>query len=108
VSYDKKIGLILSLLLCDKFMQYIQHKFSAVRHKFTYALSCVRSHKNVRLVHKYPYRYLLFVSKVLFTPGTRSGANPTIVSYNASAVKIYNAMSGLVHFENKNIIIYVH
>jgi hypothetical protein len=29
--------------------------------------------------------------------------NPTIVSYNASAVKIYNATSSLVRFENKNI-----
>jgi hypothetical protein len=30
------------------------------------------------------------------------GANPTIASYNASAVKIYNAvMSSLVHFESK-------
>jgi hypothetical protein len=30
-----------------------------------------------------------------------SGANPTIVSYTASAVKICNATSGLVRFENK-------
>jgi hypothetical protein len=28
------------------------------------------------------------------------GANPTIASYNASAVKIYNATSSLVRFEN--------
>jgi hypothetical protein len=34
-----------------------------------------------------------------------SGANPTIVSYNAGAVKIYNAMSSLVHFENKNFLL---
>jgi hypothetical protein len=27
------------------------------------------------------------------------GANPTIVSYNASAVKNFNATSSLVHFE---------
>jgi hypothetical protein len=27
------------------------------------------------------------------------GANPTIASYNASAVKIYNAASSLVRFE---------
>jgi hypothetical protein len=33
----------------------------------------------------------------------RPGANPTIVSYNASAVKIYNATGSLVRFENKNI-----
>jgi hypothetical protein len=32
-----------------------------------------------------------------------SGANPTIVSYKASAVKNYNAASSLVRFENKNI-----
>jgi hypothetical protein len=32
-----------------------------------------------------------------------SGANPTIVSYNASAVEIYDAASSLVRLENKNI-----
>jgi hypothetical protein len=31
------------------------------------------------------------------------GANPTIGNYNVSAVKIYNATSILVRFENKNI-----
>jgi hypothetical protein len=31
------------------------------------------------------------------------GANPTILGYNAGAVKIYNAMSSLVRFENENI-----
>jgi hypothetical protein len=31
----------------------------------------------------------------------RAGANPTKVSYNASAVKNYNATSNLVSFENK-------
>jgi hypothetical protein len=31
------------------------------------------------------------------------GANPTIVSYNASGVKIYNATNSLVLYENKNI-----
>jgi hypothetical protein len=30
------------------------------------------------------------------------GANPTIVSYNASAVKIYNTSSSLLRFE-KNL-----
>jgi hypothetical protein len=34
------------------------------------------------------------------------GANPTIVSYNASAVKIYNATSSIVRFENKIIIFF--
>jgi hypothetical protein len=31
------------------------------------------------------------------------GANPTIVSYNASAVKIYNPPISLVRFGNHNI-----
>jgi hypothetical protein len=34
------------------------------------------------------------------------GVNPTIVSYNASAVKIYNATISLVRLENKNILLY--
>jgi hypothetical protein len=38
--------------------------------------------------------------------GLAPGANPTIVCYNASAVKIYNATSSLVRFENINIFIY--
>jgi hypothetical protein len=33
----------------------------------------------------------------------RPGANPTIVSYNASAVNIYSATSSLARSENKNI-----
>jgi hypothetical protein len=33
----------------------------------------------------------------------KSVANPTVVSYNASAVNINNATSSLVRFENKNI-----
>jgi hypothetical protein len=32
------------------------------------------------------------------------GANPTILSYSASAVKIYNAACSLVRFESKRII----
>jgi hypothetical protein len=42
------------------------------------------------------------------TPGIllEPGANPTIASYNASAVKIYDATSSLVRFENKNIFLY--
>jgi hypothetical protein len=35
-----------------------------------------------------------------------SGPNPTIASYNASVVKIYNATSRSVRFENKNIFFY--
>jgi hypothetical protein len=34
------------------------------------------------------------------------GANPTIVSYEASVVKLYNATSGIVRFENTNIVFY--
>jgi hypothetical protein len=34
------------------------------------------------------------------SPIPSSGANPTIASYNASAAKVYNATSSLVHFEN--------
>jgi hypothetical protein len=34
------------------------------------------------------------------------GANPTIISYNTSAVKIYNAKSNQEHFESKNMFFY--
>jgi hypothetical protein len=34
------------------------------------------------------------------------GPNPTIASYNTSVVKIYNATSCSVRFENKNIFFY--
>jgi hypothetical protein len=34
------------------------------------------------------------------------GANPTILSYNASVVNFYNATGSPEHFENKNIIFY--
>jgi hypothetical protein len=34
--------------------------------------------------------------------GLVPGANPTIVSYNASLVKIYNATNGLVRLKNKS------
>jgi hypothetical protein len=36
----------------------------------------------------------------------QSGDNSAIASYNASAVKIYNATSSLVRFENKNSLFY--
>jgi hypothetical protein len=32
------------------------------------------------------------------------GVNPTTLSYNASALKIYNTTSRLVRFENKNVL----
>jgi hypothetical protein len=35
------------------------------------------------------------------------GANPTIAIYNASAVKIYNATSSLVRFEDTNILFFI-
>jgi hypothetical protein len=38
--------------------------------------------------------------------GLGSGADHTTVSYNASAVRIYNATSSLVRFENKKIFLY--
>jgi uncharacterized protein YdhG (YjbR/CyaY superfamily) len=38
--------------------------------------------------------------------GLAPGANSTIASYNASVVKIYNATSSLVRFENKSIFFY--
>jgi hypothetical protein len=37
---------------------------------------------------------------------SKSGANPTIASYNASIVKFYHATGSLARFENKNIIFY--
>jgi hypothetical protein len=36
---------------------------------------------------------------------TGPGANATILSYSGSAVKMYNATSSLVRFENKNIFV---
>jgi hypothetical protein len=36
----------------------------------------------------------------------KPGANPTIVNCNASAVKIYNTISSLVRFGNKNIFLF--
>jgi hypothetical protein len=41
----------------------------------------------------------------LFT--SSSGANPTIASYNAGVVKIYNTLSSLVRFEGKDIFLYI-
>jgi hypothetical protein len=34
-------------------------------------------------------------------------ADPTILSFNASAVKSYNATSNLMHFENSKIFFYL-
>jgi hypothetical protein len=39
-------------------------------------------------------------------PSVSSGANTTIVSYNASAVNIYYATRSLVRLENNNIFFY--
>jgi hypothetical protein len=36
----------------------------------------------------------------------KPGANPTIASYNASVVNVYNATGSLACFENKNILVY--
>jgi hypothetical protein len=37
---------------------------------------------------------------------SKPGSKQTIVSYNASVVKIYNTMGSLVRFKNKNIFFY--
>jgi hypothetical protein len=42
----------------------------------------------------------------LNAPFVLPGAYPTIASYNASAVKIYNAMGSLVRYVNKNMFSY--
>jgi hypothetical protein len=53
-----------------------------------YVCTCICMH-----MHMYAHAYVC-----LSLPGT----NPTIVTYNASTVEIYNATSSLVYFENKN------
>jgi hypothetical protein len=47
-----------------------------------------------------------FEIDLVFSEEPATGPHPTIVSYNAGAVKIYNGMSSLVRFENKNIFYY--
>jgi hypothetical protein len=42
----------------------------------------------------------------IWQPCCTTGANPTIVCYNDGVVKICNATSSLLHFDNKNIFIY--
>jgi hypothetical protein len=56
-----------------------------------------------------PLRQAIFpISWFKWTKSQKNpGANPTTVSYNASVVKIYNATSSLVRFENKIVFIYV-
>jgi hypothetical protein len=39
----------------------------------------------------------------IFSLLLEAGANPTIASYNASVVKIHNAMGSPARFENENI-----
>jgi hypothetical protein len=48
-------------------------------------------------------RTRLLVAIVIFY---NAGANPTIVSYNGNAVKIHNATSSLLLFENKNTFLF--
>jgi hypothetical protein len=67
------------------------------RHKKNFGLFFIlafRKKKTFRAIF-YPR-----ISDTKFYPKT-TGANPTTVSYNASAVKNYNATSSLVHFEKK-------
>jgi hypothetical protein len=45
---------------------------------------------------------LMFIECFRVSNNFNTGANPTIASYNASAVKIYNATSSLLRFENEN------
>jgi hypothetical protein len=42
----------------------------------------------------------------IFVSKNTAGANPTIASYNASAVKSYSATNSLVRFKNTNIFFY--
>jgi hypothetical protein len=71
-----------------KFQQYME-KIKEARNRF----------------YKTSFRLKKFHPQVLdkvVPTSKRRGANPTIVSYNARAVKICNATSSLVRFENKN------
>jgi hypothetical protein len=47
--------------------------------------------------------FFFFLKIVRLVPG----ANPTMMNYNASAVKICNATSGLVSFAIKNVFFYL-
>jgi hypothetical protein len=52
--------------------------------------------------------YFLFINQsfaVLITFIETAGANPTASSYNASVVKMYSAMSSLVRFEIKKMLL---
>jgi hypothetical protein len=51
--------------------------------------------------HNFSPASFVFVSGILI-----AGANPTIMSYNTSAVKIYNAKKSLVRFESRNFFLY--
>jgi hypothetical protein len=51
-------------------------------------------------------RQIFFPLMYFLSPLNSSGANPTIASYNPSAVKNYNAKSSQVRFENKIILFY--
>jgi hypothetical protein len=53
------------------------------------------------LVYNFPFWYVVPRKIWQSWPGFSAGASPTIVSYNASAVKVYNATSSLVRFGNK-------
>jgi hypothetical protein len=49
-----------------------------------------------------------FSGKASNTASRRPGPDPTIVSYNASVVKIYNFTGSLVRFENNFIFIFIY
>jgi hypothetical protein len=70
---------------------------------YTYVIGCIfprfgilHQEKSCTLLH-----YIKAVLLLSFELLVNIGVNPTIVSFNASAVKIYNATSSLVCFENK-------
>jgi hypothetical protein len=60
------------------------------------------SHRQKKLTNLV-FEKLCFIAKNATTFIVTARANPTIVSYNASAVKIYSATSILVRFE-KNVL----
>jgi hypothetical protein len=47
---------------------------------------------------------VIFVNSAVV--GLSPGVNPTIASYNASVVNVYNGTGSLARFENKNILFY--
>jgi hypothetical protein len=94
VRHDKKIGLILFLCFMPHYISCcIRPSVGLCKRTFSYSFTFLREH--------------IFMSSFLCADKKLAsrcklcipGANPTIVSYNASAVKIYSATSSPVRFE---------